>query len=648
MLGFFRRLTKSKVGTIIGILFLVAILASFAIADITNLRQGGSLPTGTLAKVGGVELTQADLDTAMQRRLTVVRQQNPQATYADLAPEFDAIVDSLIQERTLWAYARKHGFTVSKKLIDAEIVKLPGVQGLDGRFSEAAYQGFLREQRITDAMVRREIETSLLQRLVLTPVAANVRLAQGIARPYADSLLEQRTGELALLPFAAFTGGAAPTPAELQTFYRQNLGRYTVPERRTLRIARITAAELGNVAPSEQEVAAYYKANQASYGGVEKRVVSRATLPDRNAVAAIAQRAKGGASFAAAAAPAGFSASDVSLGPQTREELAAKAGEAVAAQVFAAPAGTVIGPVQSSTGFDAIKVESIQAASGKGLDQVRGEIVAKLTADKKKDALADLVGKVEDGIADGQTFEEVAAALKLPVTVTPPLTRNGGTFDAPPFTLAPEFAALPGQAFDIGTDDDPVVETLPNEAGYALLDVTEVVPPMPAPLAKIGAQVSKDFIARRASDRAAAAASQVLAAVAKGTPMAQALAALGQSGVRPPEPIDLRRGALGQFAQQGQEVPPPLRILFTLKPGKAQRAAGPSGIYLVKLDKVVPGNAGNNPTLIAQQLTQLQRSAGEELALQWLTAAQRELKVSRNEDAIKAAKARILGTGAAE
>jgi len=173
------------------------------------VRQGGPLPTGTPAKVGGVELTQADLDTAMQRRLTVVRQQNPQATYADLAPEFDAIVDSLIQERTLWAYARKHGFTVSKKLIDAEIVKIPGVQGLDGRFSEAAYQGFLREQRITDAMVRREIETSLLQRLVRTPVAANdplLLITGGMALAYGSPSSTQADYHIGLKIFQKFAG----------------------------------------------------------------------------------------------------------------------------------------------------------------------------------------------------------------------------------------------------------------------------------------------------------------------------------------------------------------------------------------------------------------------------------------------------------
>jgi len=642
MLSSFRRLSKSKVGTGIVVLFLLIILLSFAAGDLTNLRQGSSLPTSVLAKVGKEQLTAADLDLAMQRRLAQVRQQNPRATYADLAGDFDAIVDSLIQERTLWAFARAHGFTVSKKLIDAEIVKLPGVQGLDGRFSEASYQAFLQNQRLTDAQLRREIETALLQRLVLTPVAANTRLSTGLAKPYADSLLERREGQLALLPFAAFTGGPAPTDAELQAFYRQNVSRYTVPERRSLRIARITAEQLGAITPTDQEIAAYYQANQATFGGVESRVLSRASLPDQAAAAGIAARAKAAATFAAAAAPAGFSAADVSLGPQNRAQLAALAGEQVAAQVFAAPAGTVIGPVQSNTGFDVIKVESVSSGSGRSLVQARPEIVAKLTADKRKEALADLVAKVEDQVSDNQTFEEVTKGNRLPVLSTPALTRAGAAPDAPAFRLPPEYAALSGSAFDLGADDDAVVEQLPNEAGYALLDVVEVLPAAPAPLARVAAQVRQDFIARRANDRAAAAAGQVLAQVNRGTPLAQALAALNLSGLRPPEPIDLRRGALAQIAAQGQEVPPPLRIFFTLAPGKVQRAAGPSGIYLVRLDRVTAGNASSAPTLVAQELTALNRIAGEELALQWLAAAQKEVGVTRNEDAIKATRQRIL------
>jgi peptidyl-prolyl cis-trans isomerase D len=237
----------------------------------------------------------------------------------------------------------------------------------------------------------------------------------------------------------------------------------------------------------------------------------------------------------------------------------------------------------------------------------------------------------------------VATANRLPVTATPALTRAGAAPEQPAFRLPPDFAALPGLGFDVGVDDDPVVETLPNGAGYALLDVTEAVPATPAPLARIAEQVRGDLLAKRASDRAAAAASQVLTATNRGTPLAEAVRALGLSGVRPAEPIDLRRGNLAQFASQGQEVPPPLRILFTLAPGKAQRAAGPSGIYLVKLNRVTPGNATLDPTLVARETTGLNRSASEELALQWLAAAQKELGVTRNDQAITAARNRILG-----
>jgi peptidyl-prolyl cis-trans isomerase D len=640
----FRQLSKSKFGVGLLILFLLLILASFALADLSNIKMGagGSLAQNTLARVGEVELTSAELDSAMQRRLAQVRQQNPQATYADVAQDFDAIVDALIQERTLWAYAREHGFTVSKKLVDAEIVRIPGVQGLDGRFSEQNYRAFLQQQRLTDAQLRRDIETALLQRLVLAPVAANVRVAQGLARPYADLLLERREGEIALLPFGAFTTGPAPTDAEIQAFYRQNVARYTIPERRVLRIARITPEQLGPIASTEQEVAAYYRANQAAYGGVETRVLSRATAPDRAAAQAIADRARAGGTFAAAAAPAGFSAADVSLGPQNRQQLTSLAGETVAAQVFDAAAGTVIGPVQSATGFDVIKVESIAPAAGRGLAEVRGEIVEKLTAEKRKNALSDLVTRVEDQLGEGRTFEEVAQANRLPILATPALTRAGAAPDQPAFRLPPEYAALLGFGFDLGVDDDPVIEALPNEAGYALLDVTEVVPAAPAPLAQIAGQVRQDFLAKRASDRAAAAAAQVLAATGRGTSLADALRALRVPGVRPPEPVDLRRGNLAQFAAQGQEVPPPLRILFTLPPGKTQRAGGPSGIYLVKVNRVTAGNATLDPSLIAREAAGLNRSAGEELALQWLAAAQKEMGVTRNEEAIRAARSRIL------
>ena len=642
MLSSFRRLSKSKIGTGVLILFLLTVLASFALGDISNLTQGGGLSPGALAKVGSAQVTDADLSKAMERRLAQIRQQNPNATYADMAGEVDAIIDGLLQQRTLEAYAAKHGLVISKRLVDAEIASIPGTKGLNGKFSEAAYQGFLAQQRLTDSEIRREITNGLLQRLLLTPVAANARVPLGVARPYASTLLEQRIGEVALIPTEAFRGGAAPTPAELQAFYNGNKARFTVPEQRVIRIARIGAEQLGNVAPTDAEIAAYYTANQATYGGGEQRVISRAIVPDRKVADAIAARARTG-TFSAAAAPAGFSAADVSVGPQSRAQLEQLAGKAVAAQAFAATSGAIVGPIQSELGWNVLKIERINPAAGRTLAQVRPEIVAKLSADKRKDAIADLVGKVEDQIAEGRNFAEVAAANRLPVTQTPPVTADGKSSD-PAFKLAPELAGLVKSAFDMTPDEDPTVETLPGDIGYAVVALGEVTPAAPAPLAGIQEQVAAQFVAKRASDRAKAVADAIAAKVGAGVPLAQAMAGAGVPGLPAPQPLTVRRLQLSQL--QGQ-IPPPLQMLFNLQAGKSRLVAAPEGegFFLVKLNRIVPGDASSQPALVAQVQSEFNRTTSEELALQFIAQAQRELGVNRDEAAIAAAKKRLLSGG---
>ena len=108
MFAFFRRLSKSTVGSIIMILFVVAILASFAMGDIANLRQGSfGMNSSTLAKIGSQQVTDRDLSRAMERRLADVRQQNPEADYATIGADFEPILTSLIDQRTLQAFADK-------------------------------------------------------------------------------------------------------------------------------------------------------------------------------------------------------------------------------------------------------------------------------------------------------------------------------------------------------------------------------------------------------------------------------------------------------------------------------------------------------------------------------------------------------------
>ena len=635
----FRRLSKSKVGTGIMVLFLVLIVGSFAVADMNNLGGGFVTGSGTIAKVGGEQVTERDLSTMFDRALTQQRRENPEITPAALAGQFDQIVDELVNERLMAAFAADNDIILSRRLVDAQIANLPQAKGLDGKFSEQGYARWLQSENLTDAWVRRLISTDILQRTILLPVAASPRMSVGMATPYASVLLEQRQGEVALVLTDAFKQGLTPTVGDLQAFYNQNKGRYMVPEQRVLRFATIAADKVPVPAPTDQEIAAYYKANAATYGGEEKRVISQAVVQDQKVAAGIAARAKSGTPFAAAAAPAGLSAEDVSVGPQSKSEFTGLAGATVANTVFSAASGAIVGPVKSDLGWHVIRIDSVQPASGKSLAAARAEIVTKLTADKRKDAVADAVSRVEDAIADGASFADAARASGLAITDTPLINSAGKSPTDPAYTVPANYAPALKSGFDLSEDDDPVVDELADKSGYVIVGLGRLVPAAPAPLASIRDRVATDWVQKRAADQARAVASSIAAKVAAGQSLADATKAAGK-GVSPPSTVTARRI---QLRQADQASIAPLRMLFSLPQGKSRMVADPQqrGFFIVRTTRIVPGNASTNPGIISRVQVEMQQTLSQELAQQFMSALRKDIGVKRNEDAIAAAKKRL-------
>ena len=643
MLSFFRRVSKSKIGTWVVAAIGIAILIGFAAADISNFGSGNmgfGMSSSTLARVGDQQVTDPEIRDAMQRRLQEVRAQNPDADYATIAGDFDKILDSLLDERSLIAFADKFGFRLSKRLIDAEITQIPGTKGLNGKFSEQAYQAFLAQQRLTDAQVREIISGSLLQRIMFTPVSAVPHLPIGLATPYASMLLEAREGEAAAVPIDAFKAGLNPTDADLQRYYAANRTRYIVPEQRAIRIARIGPEQVANVTASDQEVADYYNKNKASYAAKETRTLTQAVAQDQKTANAIAAKAKAGANLQAAAA--GTSAAAASLGAQTREAYTGIAGDKAAAAVFSAASGSVVGPIQSEFGWVVVKVESIKSEGGKTLEQARSEIAAKLLADKRKGAIEDLVDKVQSAVDDGNNFAEAAGSAKLPVTTTPLVMANGSSRSDPSYKSPPELAPVLKTGFEIAPNDPPEVVTLPNDQGYALVSPAQVVAAAPAPLADIRQQVTTDWINAEATGRARAAAQAIAAKAAGGTALADAAKQAG-AALPPVQPLAARRI---QIATATGEIPAAMRMLFTLTQGKSKMVADPQrrAFFVVKVNKIVPGNALLQPALIARMQNELQQATGADYESQFMAAIRAEMKATRNEDAIAAEKKQITST----
>ena len=645
MLASFRRLSKSKIGTGIMAAVLLAILAGFALADLSNFGTGipgFGLGSSTLAKIGGEEINEKEMSDAMERHLSQVRQQNPNADYPSIAGDVDPLLAEMIDQSAVIAFANKYGFDISKRLIDAEIADLPGVRGLNGKPSVQGYQQLLAQNRLTDAEVRRRLAAQIAARYLLLPVSAVARVPVGVASPYAQMLLEEREGEAAVVPFTAFTAGLNPTDPDLQRYYAANRSRYMVPEQRVVRFARIGPDQVANVAATDQEVEAYYKANQSAYAAKETRDFTQVVVPDQATANAIAAHAKAGARLAAAAAPAGANAAVSSPAAQTREAFASVAGDKVASAAFSAPSGAIVGPVQSDFGWAVIKVESVKTIGGKSLAAAKTEIAAKLTGEKRKEALEDLVDKVQDSVEGGSNFSEIAAASKLPVTTTPLIMANGTSRADAAYKIPAELAAALKTGFDIAPSDQPEIAALPDKSGYVMVSPSEVVAAAPEPLAKIRDRVVGDWTAAQGLVRAKAAAAAIAAKSSQGMSLADAIK---QSGAAlPVRPLKARRL---QIAQANPEVVPALRTLFSLPAGKARMVSDTQGrgFFVVKVDKINSANALAAIPLIGQMRSELQQATSDDYARQFVAAIREDIKVRRNEGAIRALKQRFATSG---
>jgi peptidyl-prolyl cis-trans isomerase D len=313
-------------------------------------------------------------------------------------------------------------------MIDGEIASVPAFKNLAGQFDQQAFQAALQRERITERQLRQDISASLIQRQILLPVGGSARVPEGMAQQYASLLLEQRSGTVGLVPAAAMGAGREPTDAEVAAFFRENQGRYTIPERRVLRYALVGPEQVAGAArPSDAEIAAAYQANQAKYGAKETRTLSQVILSDEAAARAFAAKLSSGTSFAAAAG-----ANLISVEKQTKAQFSNLTSPAVADAAYAAAQGSVTPPLRSPLGWHVVRIEAIERTPPTPLAAARPELEAQLGAAKQTEALSALITRIEDALGDGSSFAEVARSNGLAIQETPAITATGTQPARPP------------------------------------------------------------------------------------------------------------------------------------------------------------------------------------------------------------------------
>jgi peptidyl-prolyl cis-trans isomerase D len=317
-----------------------------------------------------------------------------------------------------------------------------------------------------------------------------------------------------------------PTADEIRDFFDRHKETYKTDPEIKVRYLHLKPGNFAaKVTVAEEDIRDYYESNPEKFKN-PKTVHARHILikVDQNAkpeeVESARQRAedvlkmaKEGRDFAALArqyseGPTKTKGGD--LGTFRREAMV----KPFADKAFSMEAAEISDPVRTRFGWHIIKVEKINPAKTRSLDEAREEIQKTLQAERSRNLAYDEAEAVYDATFEGQNLANIAQERDLKILTTELFTQK-----SPPKEIknAARFAAA---AFNLPINEISDVQKFGD--GYYLMEVVDKVPSKVPELKAVEDKVKKDVIKEKQDAKALAEANTFLKELKNGQPFVTA------------------------------------------------------------------------------------------------------------------------------
>lgn len=641
MIGSIRSLFDSWLGRIIALAFVVLVGLAFALSDVSGTLTGGA-SSATIAKIGDDEINSSDFRLALQNQHRQVRAQNPNVDIGTFIKQggADQVLEQLVNSYAIAAFAETYGIGASKRMVDAEIAKIPGITDSEGNIIPANFQRLLAEQNLTEEFIRRDFQRSFYTDQLLSSTGLGLAMPEKLTLQYASLEFETRSGRILAVPSDRFAPKAPPTDAVVNDYYKKNADKFTIPERRSLRYAVFTRDIVGTKGtPTDAEISEYYADNADAYSASKIISYEQIIVPTEAVAKAATAKIGAGESMDAVATELGFSVSRDNVASEAA--LTAKTSAAIAKGVFATAQGKLAPVAQSDFGWHVMRVTKIENRPARSLAEARPEILDVLGADKAEQAFADMTTDMQDRLEDGESLADIAKDYGLTVATTPKLLPMGANPDDANYRPSAQVAAMLPSAFQLAPDDSGNLVEIEQGKTYALVAIADMEEAAPPPLAKIRADVVQSWALSEGDKAAKAASDKVVASVKGGKTLEEAVAALNANLPA----VETITGSRQQLAQAGPNVPPALFTLFQmpLKGVRASAIGNDRGYFVIYVDRIDPAKIDKADPMLAQFAVQYNQAVDSELQRQFVNAMREDVGVEINDEAVDATKKQLSG-----
>lgn len=551
-------------------IMLAMLVVSLGGFSITNFGGG----VARIGSVGDREITVNAYATALRSEINAVSAQVKQNVSIAQAQAFgiDAQVrQQLVSNAALDNEAERIGLSAGDARVAREITAIPAFQGSNGAFDASTYRFTLDRTGLSVADFERQMRDDLGRTLLTGAVAGGFASPATLTDTLFAYVAERRGFTVLRLAEADLPSPLpAPTPEQIKAYYDENAAEFTRPEARRITYVALMPADLAaGMVVEEATVRALYGDRIAEFVQPERRLVERLVFPDDAAAAAAKVRLDAGESFDTLVTDRGLTLADVDMGDVAKADLGA-AGDAV----FAMTEPGITGPLPSALGPAMYRMNAILAAQEIPFEAAREALQAELAADAARRAIADRREAIDDALAGGATFEDLAKEQGMTLATLDLRPDSDAAMAGYPAFREAAMAAQP--------DDFPELIDL-DDGGLAAVRLDEIIPPAPIPLTEAEPAVTAGWRAKALAAALAERATQIKSEVEGGAN----LASFGILDVTP------------RIARDGFIEGAPASLLaavFEMRPGDLRVIEGPGYTALLRLDGVEPADPANAET----------------------------------------------------
>lgn len=617
---------RSKASSLpVKLLFGVLVIA-FAIWGIGDIFRNRSADT-TVATVGSRKIDQRQLVQAINDDAEKLR-----GMFGGTRPDAEqlkqlGIVDNALQtliNRDLVDLEVDHlGLALSDGAVSQTIRSNRNFQDEKGQFDPNRYKAVLANQRMTvpqfETLLRGDMVRQHLSHALIAGSEPPPELVDMLYR----SRAEHRIADVATVPPSAAAAPSTPEDAELSAFYDQHKDAFRVPELRSFNVGELLIDDVAaGIAVPEDKLRDEYQARAAEFHTAEQRHLQQILLPDEAKAKEAEAQLASGKDFAAVAKDVADATPDmIDLGFFGRDDLPPKLAEAA----FAAKQGVPTQPIQDELGWHILRATEIKPEVTQPFDAVKDKLKTEVAREMAGDQIAKMANDIDDALAGGSNFADVAQRFNLKVTKVENVGANGRDLAGKEVELPQPGADILRTAFGTDAGQTSQLNEM-GEAGYYVVQVDKVTPPAVKPLDAVKADAIKLWQEDKRNAALENLAKEMTDAVNGGQKLADVAAA---------HKVPVFTSAPLQRAHGDDKVPAALVAkIFETDAGKAVSARGTDGYAVAQVKAIEPADPSKDSAAVQRLAQQLTPSMREDLLQEFDQALRERYPVSVDQAAV--------------